>query len=120
MSISIKINISWASLSSLVRIYQLLAELLSLYQLVLSVFVFSLSKDLLNSLSTTDSKVLLSLCPILSLIIFSSFFLNAQMSNLLSTPRLLLLRHVNACMSTSNFLVFVAGEFDRQRYYYID
>ena len=122
----------------------MLARLLSLYQLVLSVFVYvylylvlcasnvyvhenlyqmfssisvnvvrvclclSLSKDLLNSLSTTVSKALLSLCLILSLIIFSKLLYNTQMSYLLSTPSFIThARHSVASMS--NFLGLCCG-----------
>ena len=89
---------------SFVYLYQMLAGFLSPYQLVLSVFLslsdvswaslynyisyclrfnlclaLSLSKDLLNTLSTTVSKALLFLCLILSI---SKLF---KMSNLLSS-----------------------------------
>ena len=80
-------DVSWASLSistSLVHIQHLGARMrisisdvnwvFPLYQLVLYMIVYvSVSKDLLNSLSTTVSKGLLSLCLFLSLIIFYLF-----------------------------------------------
>ena len=102
-----------------VYLYQMLAELVSLYQLVLSVFVLSLFKELLNSLSTTVSKVLLSLCLILSLIIFSKLLFERTIVKFTVNASFYYVTSTRARQRLI-FWVFVAGEFYRQQYYYID
>ena len=91
--------------------------------LVLSVFVYvCLFSNILNPFYTTVSKAFLFLCLILSLIIVY-FFLDLlyESTNVKFTVNAFFyyVTSIKALRQRLIFWVFVAGDIDRQRYYYI-
>ena len=103
-------------MSSSIRCY--VAELLSLYQLVLFVFVYvSLSIQRSPELSfyhCLQSSSLLYLILLLILINFYKLLYNTEISNLLSRPSFITSRQSITSMSNFLGLFFVVNEFDRQ------
>ena len=127
-----QMSASWASLSLSFSqvcvcfyLYQMLAELLSII-ISFSVFCFHLclSFSIQRSLEHSWTLFLLLSPKLFSLFVkFCSSFSSISLITLncqIYCQRLLLLRHVSASMSTSNFLGLGCRLISRQWYYYID